>query len=518
MPAALALMPLHRSLLIYILALIGLAAPAAAQQIAWQDVFAHPRNPVYGPPLNSGVVGTALFSDGFVAICLGLAFDNPILPSQRQSYIRYYDYQGNMLNEDTIGGMVYTTLGTRLTDSSFVVLTGVNFRGPTEPIYDTGQIGGYVLRGYHKSGRLLWQQRRRVGSRSFMNSLQPAGSQRFALVGNINQDRRGRDSSLIEFYDMQGRYQYEVQWPLERTANFGWSAIDASPFRFYAIRSRPTRPGRWMHETIVADSNGQVIRQDPLGESAYSFIGHQAIVTPLADKGYVADLAYQFFNDSIRTHRFYVNAVGQVTGYQRLDSQMVESVAMADGGEIQALRKYPTNRWARLDTLRQQGWPTGRGSYAFRRLDASHRVLFSVDVSYWMSDSINIRFRPAGSIPGSPEDALITGLRSTYRTNSEPRGESGLVGRINGIGRLYDPTGLRGPQSGPRVQVPLTAWPSPTEGPLRYGPAHLPCQVLDGMGRVVAQGREGQADLSALPPGLYTLRLGDGRHRSVIKN
>ena len=88
-----------------------------------------------------------------------------------------------------------------------------------------------------------------------------------------------------------------------------------------------------------------------------------------------------------------------------------------------------------------------------------------------------------------------------------------IYGRISGITR-YLPTST----SKPRVPANgLAAWPSPTAGPVRYAPAHLPCQVLDGMGRVVAHGREGQADLSALPPGLYTLRLGDGRTARVMR-
>lgn len=484
-----------------------------AQVVDWQDQIGHPQaNPNGTFSYDDNVGSVAIFSEKFVAAVYG--FNYTIMPPynyiHRQGYIRYYDYDGRILNEDTVGGMVSSASLIKNSDSSFIVIANITYVPTGQFVFDTGQNGGYLIREYNANGNLLWQRRTRTNTRSYISGVYSRQNKGFVTRTSVNMDNRGLDSLGYEFYDANGnldRLVIDPPIPLQ-----GRIAFTQNPERILSVRVQAYgNPGPWLYTVVHLDSSLSVQREDTIGLLWRNYPNPSVIARP--DDRYI--VAIPQVSDTLRARLFFFDHPGRPSRSYLIDSGGIDGVVpLADGGTLSYESKLVSNSVSVLTTLANQGQPTLVGSY-LRRRNSAWSMQWSLDVSSWSNDSISFILRPRASIPSSPDDAIFVGSRVvSSRVQSEPWGTFALVGRIDGVGTIFDPTAIKGPRE-PSSPWQATVYPNPatdkvfihTQKPVTY-------RLLTTTGVLIRQGqlREGESlGTSELPPALYQLLLSDGR-------
>ena len=486
-----------------------------SQGIVWQDQIGHPfRNNTHFN-YNDGISGIATFSEGLVVAVNGYAFETLVPTSNvhKQCYIRYYDYDGNLLNEDTVGGMVADGALIKLTDSTFLARVDYTFIRPGNTVYDTGQIGGYLLREYTSSGHLLWQRRMWAGSSSSSYDLYAREGGSFALLSTINIDHRGVDSSFVEFFLPGGVPERQAYFT--DLGGQGLLTRVQNPERYLSVHSRQLgNPGPWLYTVAHYDSALNMRREDTIGVLGRSYYNGITLAQPGGK--YIAILRQ--VTDTIRNRLFFFDHPGRPYKSQLIDSGGINFIPLSDGGALAVGGKTVTNVARVIDSLSQRGLPYILNGY-FQRLDYNWHPVWTIDILDWVNDSITYSYTPVAAIPYSPEDAIYYGSRVVKSTvHSEPSGTFALIGRINGVGQIFDPTALKGPRE--KVSgLQAVLYPNPasdrifidSERPLAY-------QILTVIGETVRQGLIDKANsisIHDLQPGIYQVVLSGSGQRLV---
>lgn len=488
------------------------SVPCLGQVIEWQDQIGHPRANPNGTFSYEDYVGSlALFSTKFIVANYGHNFSTlpPYNYTHRQGYIRHYDYDGRMLNEDTVGGMISSASLIKNSDSSFIVIANVTYVPTGQFVFDTGQNGGYLIRGYKANGNLLWQRRIRTNTRSYISGLYSRQNKGFVTRTSINMDNRGLDSLGYEFYDANGnldRLVFDPPIPLQ-----GRIAFAQNPERILAVRLQAYgSPGPWLYTVVHLDSNLSVQREDTIGLLWRNYPNPSVIARP--DGRYI--VAIPQVSDTLRARLFFFDHPGRPSTSYLIDSGGIDGIVpLADGGTLSYESKLVSNSVTVLTTLANQGQPTLLGSY-LRRRNSAWMTQWSLDVSSWSNDSISFILRPRASIPSYPDDAIFVGSRVvSSRVQSEPWGTFAVVGRIDGIGTIFDPTAVKGPRE-PSSPWQPTVYPNPaTERIYIDSDKPLTYRILSLTGALVQQGmvsRSQPAEVASLVPGIYQLLLTEG--------
>lgn len=488
------------------------SVPCLGQVIEWQDQIGHPRANPNGTFSYEDYVGSlALFSTKFIVANYGHNFS--ILPpynyTHRQGYIRHYDYDGRILNEDTVGGMVSDAALIKTSDSSFIVIANITYVPTGQFVFDTGQNGGYLIRGYKADGNLLWQRRIRPNTGSYISGLYSRQNKGFVTRTSVNMDNRGLDSLGYEFYDADGnldRLVFDPTIPLQ-----GRIAFTQNPERILAVRLQAYgNPGPWLYTVVHLDSSLTLQREDTIGLLWRNYPNPSVIARP--DGRYFVSIPQS--TDTLRTRLFFFDHPGRFSSATLIDSGGGRFIPLSDGGVLSFEGKSVSNLRRVIDSLMNLGLPYTRSANLCRR-DAAWRLLWSLDISDWSNDSVTYSITPIASVPSSPEDAIFIGSRVvSSRVRSEPWGTFALVGRIDGVGTIFDPTAVEGPREAVS-HLRAILYPNPaterisidSDKPLTY-------RILSPTGALVLEGaisRSQPADVSALPQGMYQIILSDGK-------
>ena len=494
----------HLRVCLTVLAFFG-ARLGFGQVIGWQDEIGHPFRNSTHLNYNEVASGVATFPNNFVIATTGYAYETlvPTNNVHNQIFLRYYDYDGTLLNEDTIGGMVAGGYLARITDSTFLVNVEYDYIRLGQTIFDTGQNGGYLLREYTSSGRMLWQRRMRADTKSRSSHFFPRTNGGFAIDAWINMDNHGVDSLAFEFYQAGGLLERVVDFPnIDATGFFGYTK---SPERYFVNRAQQRgNPSPWLYTVVQLDSVLNVRREDTIGFLAHYYGNEQIIVKP--GGGYISLLPQP--TDTLRSKLSFFDRPGQPSSSLLFDSGSISLVPLADGGALTFESKLVSNSWRVLDSLYQRGRNT-LVSLTFKRRDASWQPIWSVDISDWNNDSVMYSYTPVTSVPSSPNDALFYGSRVVQSSvHSEPWGTFALIGRINGVGQIFDPTAVKGPRE--RMSgLKATLYPNPASDRVFIDSEKmLDYRILTVTGEAVGQGSISStrpASLQSLPPGLYQL-------------
>lgn len=365
-----------------------------------------------------------------------------------------------------------------------------------------------MIREYSLGGRLLGQRRFRTGTKSYSFSMFTRGLSGYVMQSSVNMDNRGPDSLVYEYYNRQGElYRYSADPLLKIQSSI---VLGSSPEHFIGLRVQQINAaGPWLYTVIHMDTSLNVRREDTVGYLGASYGFSDVILLP--NGRYIVSIPQT--RDTIRTRLFFFDHPGIFSKALLMDSGSSRYLPLADGGVLSFEGTYVSNVSRKIDSLRIRGLPYQDRS-SFSRRSATWQLLWTLDVSNLSNDSISSSFTPLASIPFSPEDAVFIGRRVvSSRVQSEPWGTFGLVGRIDGVGTIFDPTSTKGPREAVSY-LEANLYPNPaTERIYIDSDKPLAYRILSAMGALVQQGivsRSQPAELAALVPGIYQLLLSDG--------